>query len=533
VVAPRLITRVAATVLAACAAAGCAGGPEELPAGERAQRERILAMRQAVFDTRLVKDPASAENAVARAAARLLALREQGEVRAALGEIDQHPGFVAQISAERENIASMGNQRNAARPQAYYIAVHTLLMRVEFDATYREIRSAALEPLTLARPLQLLGDEDWRVAVTAPQAMPAHYLATPAMAEWIRARAMEHIDGAKLDDAARARTIGGMDLLFPPAVTSDVGDFASKLLDEFLGGRTPLRTTKASWLVNAFSNPELPQFERLLLLRHMLRDGLAVEELLTVFEARAAGAGRVIRKLGLSKDRDVRAAVAMALPPGSEVIPAHAVLGSEGIALAALQPQLSDPAIAVRAAAALAWEGVPGINLGDYDPRAAADARAAALEDLADRIAVARAKAEAGDTTDQPQGAGSSADPLNPFAKPEQPAVAKPTREQRKLMRAALRAAGLLCDDFIRQLKRDPVSMMDVYEAYQRNHPWGGCHDAGDGRLMHEPSNYHLDVRRRPDGTGLTVWADPPKGSGGASYWWDNSTASIKFVRPK
>lgn len=528
----RLIPFAVSALLALAAAAGCESGPEPLSAEELDQHKRIFAMREAILATKQAKDPAAAEGAVARASAKLLALREQGEVRAALAEIDQHPGFIAQVSTERENVTAMGNQRNAARPQAYYVAVHHLLMRVEFDATYREVRSAGLEPIQLARPLQLLGDSDWRVAVTAPQTMPPHYLATPAMAAWIRARAMEHIDGARLDDATRARTIGGLDLLFPPTVTSDVGDFASKLLDEFLGGRTPLRTSKASWLVNALSNPELPQFERLWLLRQMLRDGLAVEELMSVFKARAEGAGRVIRKLGLSKDRNVQAAVAMALPPGSEVIPAHAVLGSEAIALTALQPQLRDDAIAVRVAAALAWEGVPGIHLGDYDPRASEQDREAALEDLADRIAVKRAQAQGGATSGEPK-RGGGGDWRNPIARPKPAPGTKPTREQRKLMRAALRAAGLLCDDFIRQLKRDPVNMMDVYEAYQRNHPWGGCHDAGDGRLMHEPSNYHLDVRRRPDGAGLTVWADPPEGSGGASYWWDNTSASIKFVRPK
>lgn len=533
--------RLIAAALAAAAVwpvAGCAAAKPELTGPERQQRERIYAMRLALHATRTAKPGADAEQRVAAACARLLALKTEGEVRRAVTELELHPNFLAQIAVERANRTASRTtdprKEIVTRPQVFLIGVQQLLMRVEIEALFRQVSKAGVEELEFTEALSLLADPDFRTAAAAGPRLPPHYRATQAMSDFARARADDRLDAMTLQPGVRELARNALPLLFPPPITSTAGGYAAQHLEHFLGGNTAHRTAEATGLIDALRTPELPQHERLQLLRRMLRNGDSVDELLTVFGARAQGAGFVMRRLALSPDRDVRAAAILALPPGSRVIPAAALVGGEGVALAALQPQLDDPSVTVRAAAALAWEGVPGISLGSYDPRASADDRAAALEALADRIAEARAKAQAAAAgTSTPAGAGSSSDPLNPFAKPKTDTTEPPSREQRKLMRTALRAAGLLLDDFIRQLKRDPVNMVDVYEAYQRTHPWGGCHDAGDGRLKHEPSTYHLDVRKRPDGRGLTVWADPPEGSGGASYWWDKSTSSIKFVRAK
>ncbi len=532
-----------AGVAGAAAAAGCTGGPAPLTAAERGQRTRIRTLRRTFHATKFATNPLDAERTVDSACRAMRALKTEGEVRKAVTEIDQHPGFLAQIAVQREGSMSdrADHRRFVVRPQVYLIAVQHVLMRVEIDALYREVRAAKREVLALTEPLRLLGDADFRVAVTAPITMPPHYLASPAMAEWIRTRALEQIERAALSPAAQQHTLAGLPLLFPADITSDVGRYALELLDEFLTGNTAMRNHKAPWILDALKNPELPQLERLILLRKLLSDSAAIDELVTVFDAKAQGAGFVMRRLGLAANADARAAAAMVLPPGSQVIPPRVLLGSEGNALAALKPQLRAPDIAVRAAAALAWEGVPGIDLGDYDPRGSADQLDAALQALDDRIAAFRAKAAAGNTAstgpksgpNTAPGSGSGGDPLNPVAKPTTPKAEPPSRAKRRLMKKALRAAGLLCDDFVRQLRRNPTSMLDVYEAYRRNHPWGGCHDAGDGRLIHEPSTYHLDVRTRPDGATLTVWADPPPGSGAASYWWDASTGSVRVVRKK
>lgn len=530
----RALTRTLPVLWALAAAApGCAGGPETFSVEETGQRTRILAMRRALHATRLATSRPEAERSAAAACTALRALKTEGEVRRAVTEIDQHPGFVAQIAMERSGTVSghVDGKPIVERPQVYLVTVVHVLMRIEVDPRYAEVRSAELEVLRLEEPLRLLADTDFRVAATAPQTLPAHYRATPALAAFVRERALELIDRVALPDAAKQRMRDGMPLLFTPGLTTDRGLYAFELLEEFLGAGTPMRNTRVAWIIDALKNTDLPQGERLWLLRRMLRDGTSVDELLTVFDAQAEGAGFVMRRLGLATDIDVRAAAAMVLPPGSQVIPAHALLGSEGAALAALMSQLNHPDLAVRTAAALAWEGVPGISLGDYDPRSAEPDRAGALKDLDDRIAAVRVKQAAGTPT-EPEGAGSRADPLNPFAKPTGDPE-PPSLPQRAVMRSALRAAGLLCDDFIRQLGRAPVSMLDVYEAYRKNHPWGGCHDAGDGRLIHEPSTYHFDVRARPGSKALTVWAVPPQGTGAASYYWDNTSDSIKVVRPK